>query len=199
MQVMNNNYVQGNRTNQTFTGIKKVSCEGLYKKYPEFGKELVDTFKKNPKAMEFCNKYDVKVVFYAIKQGIDSVQASVNIFYDNIAKSKLKKLFFGTSDDKVVIHGWGNEYDLKNSLAAATNNLKSAISPYREGLNKPSGLLDSHMENADKGIQEVLDKKAKAAQEKLEKLEAKRQSKNELKNSQTELEESIKDLIDKNS
>ena len=51
-------------TNQTvpnFKAIKSVKCEGLYKEFPRYGKDLVETFKKNPTAMEFCRKYDVKV------------------------------------------------------------------------------------------------------------------------------------------
>ncbi len=55
MYVGNINFSQNNnRYNQSFAGIRQVKCSGLYKKYPELGKEMVDTFKDNPKVMDFC-------------------------------------------------------------------------------------------------------------------------------------------------
>lgn len=70
MQIQNvtlaqNNYSQ--RHNPNFTSIKSVKCEGLYKKTPELATDVVEAFKANPKAMEFCRKYDVDIVFYAFK------------------------------------------------------------------------------------------------------------------------------------
>ena len=53
MQTVNNHLQNFNAYNQSFTGIKKVKCLGLYEKYPDLGKELVDTFKNNSKAMDF--------------------------------------------------------------------------------------------------------------------------------------------------
>ena len=81
--------------------------------------------------MEFCKKYDVDVIFHAMKNGIDSVETAVCVFYDNIAKSKFKKFLdsLGNSKDKVVIHGWGNKYNLDESMKEASANLKAAISP----------------------------------------------------------------------
>ena len=92
MNIVNSNYTQNNnRYNQSFTSIKNVKCKGLYAKYPELGKELVDTFKNNSKVMEFCKKYDVDVIFHAMKHGSDSVESAVGILYDNGAKSKFKQ------------------------------------------------------------------------------------------------------------
>ena len=108
MQTVNNHLQNFNAYNQSFTGIKKVKCLGLYEKYPDLGKELVDTFKNNSKAMDFCKKYDVDIIFHAAKDYIDSVKSSVNIFYDNVTKSKFKK-FFNNHEDRIEISGWGNE------------------------------------------------------------------------------------------
>ncbi len=158
MQVTNHTYApQNNKYNQSFTSIKSVRCEGLYRKYPELGKELVDTFKENPKVMDFCKKYDVDIVFHAVKEGMNSVQSSVNVFYDNVAKSKFQKIldFFGSTEDKVVIHGWGNEYDLYKSLNAATENLKAAISPENIHSDRPTGLLEVHMQSASDSMEEI--------------------------------------------
>ena len=86
MQVQNvglsqNNYSQ--KHNPNFTAIKSVKCDGLYKKYPELANELVTAFKKNPTAMEFCKKYDVDVVFYAVKQmqgllGVSQIRETID-------------------------------------------------------------------------------------------------------------------------
>ena len=202
MQITNSNYTpQNNRYNQSFTSIKSVKCEGLYRKYPELGRELVDTFKENPKVMDFCKKYDVDVVFYAVKYGIDGVKSSVNVFYDNVAKSKIKKFFdfFSNSEDKVVIHGWGNEYDLHKSLDEATMNLKAAISPENVRSKRPTGLLESHMESARESMEEILAKKAKAAQDKMDKLEGKTQLEKQKLDEKSKLNSAIDDLINKSS
>ena len=77
MQVQNITLTQNNyssqRHNPNFTAIKSVKCDGLYKKYPELANELIEALKQNPKAMEFCKKYDVDIIFYAIKQYQNSV------------------------------------------------------------------------------------------------------------------------------
>lgn len=202
MQITNSNYTpQNNRYNQSFTSIKSVKCEGLYRKYPELGRELVDTFKENPKVMDFCKKYDVDVVFYAVKYGIDGVKSSVNVFYENVAKSKIKKFFdfFSNSEDKVVIHSWGNEYDLHKSLNEATENLKAAISPENVRSKRPTGLLESHMESARESMEEILAKKAKAAQDKMDKLEGKTQLEKQKLDEKSKLNSAIDDLINKSS
>ncbi len=138
--------------------------------------------------MEFCKKYDVSVVFHAMKDNFDSAKASVCIFYDNIAKSKMKKLlnFFNDSDDKVVISSWGKDYNLNKSLREATNSLKHAISPENPSAKYQTGLLNAHLEVADRKIQEILTHNVEVKQKKLNKI-----SEKEILNT------SIKDLIDK--
>ena len=158
-------YYNNNKFKPNFTSIKSVKCEGLYKKYPEFATELVQSFKKNPIAMDFCKKYNVDIVFYAIKQANDSVQSSVNIFFENLAKSKVRKFFenvLGKSDDKVVIYAWGNKYSCPESLEESTKSLITAISPEQKlGSKYSGGLLDSHIKSADERIQSELAEKSK--------------------------------------
>ncbi len=57
MQVPSISYTQNNnnRYNQSFTSIKSFECTGLYKKYPELAKELVDTVKKMMKLWSFVH------------------------------------------------------------------------------------------------------------------------------------------------
>ena len=201
MQITNNYASQNKRYNQSFTSIKSVRCEGLYRKYPELGKELVETFKENPKVMDFCKKYNVDVVFHAVKHGIDGVESSVNVFYENVAKSKIKKFFdfFSNSEDKVVIHSWGNEFDLYKSLNEATENLKAAMSPENVRSRRSTGLLESHMQTARESMEEILSKKAKAVQDKMNKLDSKTQMKKQKLDEKSKLNNAIDDLINKSS
>ncbi len=198
MQTVNNHLQNFNAYNQSFTGIKKVKCLGLYEKYPDLGKELVDTFKNNSKAMDFCKKYDVNIIFHAAKDYIDSVKSSVNIFYDNVTKSKFKK-FFNNHEDRIEISGWGNEYNIADSLKEATESLKSAISSAGSNTRRPTGLLDAHIDLADKKMQEVLDQKALAEQNKLAKAELKKRIQSAQLDEKARLNNSIKDLINKSS
>lgn len=122
-------------------------------------------FKKNPKAMEFCKKYDVNIVFHAVKQMQDAVASSINIFFDNVAKSKPRKFFdklTGNTDDKVVLHAWGNKYSLPQSLKESTVELIDKISPERKvGDSYRGGMLDSHLKLADEEMQKIISEKSK--------------------------------------
>lgn len=206
MQVPNvglsrNNYSQKNNPN--FTSIKSVKCEGLYKKYPEMANSLVDAFKENPKAMEFCKKYDVDIVFYAVKQMQDSVESSIHVFFDNLSKSKARKFFdklTGNSDDKVVVHAWGNKYSLSQSLEESTINLIDNISPERKVADGfRGGILDSHLASADEKIQTVLNEKSKKALDRAEQALIAKESKNRFEAKRDELKNSIDELIKKGS
>ena len=87
MQVQNNfnyqiqNYnVQKRAQTPNFTAIEKIGYSGLYKNAPEEGQKLLEAFKQNPYAMDFCKKYNVKVFFHAMKEGYNLVESSIHIF-----------------------------------------------------------------------------------------------------------------------
>lgn len=193
-----NSYQQ--KHNPNFTAIKSVKWEGLYKKHPELANDLVEAFKQNPVVMEFCKKYDVDIVFYAVKQMQEAVQSSVNIFFDNVSKSKTKKFFgklFGNNEDKVVIHAWGNKYSLLSSLRESTKNLVEYISPERKVADRyRGGLLDSHIKYTDEKIQKALNEQAQKIREKEAKLAVKKMSEEKLHNAGPKLQDSINDLIE---
>lgn len=186
-----------NYNTPAFGSIKSIKCEGLYKKYPKMGRELIDTLQKNQTAMDFFKKYDVDIVFHAFKQGTAMVESSINIFYDNIAKSKFQKLLnaLNGSKDNIQIHGFGNDYEIPKSLKASSDNLKKAILPEPEG----NGVLVSHIKMAEEGIQKILDQKA----EKLNKKQAKINMKNAAEQKQNLekklLNDSIQNMIDNTS
>lgn len=206
MQVQNVGSCQNNfsqKRNPNFTSIRSLSCEGLYKKYPEYAKKLVDKIQENQNAMAFFDNYDVDIVFHAVKQVQDSVESSVHVFFDNIAKSKTRKFFeklIGISNDKVVIHAWGNKYSLPQSLEESTLNLIEDISPERKvaGVFR-GGLLDSHLESVDEKIKIVLKEKAKKALERAELAQATKESKNRFEAERSELQKSIDELMKKGS
>lgn len=178
MQIQNvtlsqNNYSQ--KHNPNFTAIRSVKCEGLYKKYPELANNLVSAFKENPTAMAFCKKYDVDIVFAAIKQMQDTVESSIHIVFDNISKSKVRRFFegvLGKNDDKVVLHAWGNEYSLPCSIEKSTQNLAEHISPeVKTAEGYRGGMLDSHLKNAEERIQTALNKRLEKISKKKAKAE----------------------------
>lgn len=206
MQIQNvtlaqNNYSQ--KSNPNFTAIKSVKCQGLYKKYPELANNLVNAFQKNPFAMEFCKKYDVNIVFHAMKQFQDGVESSIHIFFDNVSKSKTRKFFdklLSNNEDKVVIHAWGNEYSIPRSIEQSTANLVESISPQRKVADGyRGGMLDSHLRLADDNMQKVVNEKSKKILEKEAKHAVVKDAKHKLNNANTNLQNSIDDLIKKGS
>lgn len=197
--IQNHSY---NKNNVSFGSIKSIKFEGLYKKYPELGKELIDSFEKNTKALEFCKKYDVDIVFYAVKQGMDSVNSYVHILYDNIAKSKFKKFItsFNGTEDKVSLSFFGNKYNVAGSLKESTSALKAAIAPQDvSNLRAGNGMLESHLRLADEEIQTALAKKAAKVIAKKAKIELQANNNSKLNENSRNLEDSIKKLIDKSN
>ena len=164
MQIYNNPQVLPVVTSPNFKAIKSVKCEGLYKEFPRYGKDLVDTFKKNPTAMEFCRKYDVDLVFHACKDMMNSVRSTILLIFENPTKSKFLG-FLGSKKDKIELSGYGKAYNYDASLKASTNTLIDYMLDSTEG--KPvSGLLDSHIKLKEKEINDILLKKELNAKDK---------------------------------
>ena len=202
MQVQNVNLSQSNYTqknNPNFTSIRSVRCEGLYKKYPELAGDLVESLKNNPKAMAFCKKYDVDIVFFAAKRMQEAVESSVHIFFDNVSKSKFRKFFeklAGNTDDKVTIHAWGNEWTLKNSIEESTAKLAEAISPERKVADGyRGGLLDSHLKSADERMEKILKQKSQKQMESAKKISEAANAKSKFETDTSKLQNTINDLI----
>lgn len=195
--------IQNNRNiyNQpNFTSIKSLQCRGLYKKYPELGKELVETLKENPKAMDFCKKYDVDIVFYAANIGMKKNLSSIHIFYDNVAKSKFKKFigFLNNTKDKVELVMYGSKYQVEESLKESTKYLKRAIHASIGGKHggEYGGMLDIHLEYAHKRMQDELAKKVAEAEAKKVKRLLKVNAQTKVLQDKQELDESIRKLIE---
>ena len=176
---------QNNKSNHlqnNFKAIKSVKCEGLFKKFPEYGQILVDTFQQNPKAMEFCKKYDVDIVFYALKKAISDVESSIHIIFENPAKKKFLG-FLGNTRDKISISGY------HRSLEESVDTLKNYIE------NNQAGVLNANIENKEneilKAIEEIMIKKA----EKHKKEVAKVNNLTQKEENSKKLQNSIRDLI----
>lgn len=190
-----NNY--SNYSKPAFGAIKSIRCEGLYKKYPNMCQELVEALQKNQTAMDFFKKYDVNIVFDAFKHGIAAVDSSINIIYDNIAKSKFRKFFdsLNGSKDTIRLEGFGQTPELLKSIKASTDALKKTILPEPEG----NGVLGSHIEIAEKNIQNILNRKAEKYNTKQAKLNAKESAEQKQVFEKKLLDDSIQNLIDNTS
>lgn len=155
-----------NQTTPNFKAIKSVKCEGLYEEFPRYGIQLVETFKKNPVAIQFCKKYDVNLVFYACKDVMNSVRSSLLLFFENPAKSKILG-FLGSRKDKIELSGYANSYDINSSLKASTDQLTDYMLYSTEG--KPmSGVLNSHIKSKEEEITNKLFKRELSARAKME-------------------------------
>lgn len=193
MNIENRPY-SGVKSNPNFTSIRSIKCSGLYKKHPEYGQELVDAFKKSPKAMEFCKKYDVDIVFYAAKERMAAVNSEIHVFFDDISRGKFKRFFDAINGKKedVTIGCFSNEYDVEKSLHKSTRELIDRILPKSAGTNKnQNGLFDSHLKYADERVQEALDKKA----QKLEQIQIKTNQKEQARNKQIQARENLNNSI----
>lgn len=175
-----------------FKAIKSVKCEGLYKKYPQYAEKLVDTFKKNPIAMNFCKERDVNIVFYACQKMIEGVESSIHIFFKNPAKTK----FFGlikNADDKISLSVYDYRGGIEESLEKSTAGLKDYITENIPG--KTSGVLDSHIHYKQEEINEYLAQKSKKEEEAVKKANLKNQLKSQKISAKESLKESIENLI----
>ena len=193
-------YSQNNITAPSFGRIKRVECQGLYKKFPELGKKLVDAFQQNQNAMDFCKKYDVNIIFQATKDSMNAVRSSVCVFYDNVAKGKLKRFIDFLSDEKdnINLSSFANKYNVEAALKESTNSLIEMITPVNpNGSTKIyNGLLDSHLRYAEERMQKILDKRAEKLAQKLQKTKVKEIAQNNLAKNSQKLTDSINNLID---
>lgn len=139
--------------NPSFGSIKSIKSLGLYKKYPNFTKELVDSFMANDKAMTFCKKYDVDLVF-ASRLDSNFVYSDFVMFVDNISKGKLRKFLdaLNAKQDRIHLTSVSHVWDKNEGLELSTSYLKHYFSD-------ESGVLNSHMKLKDEEIQTVLAKK----------------------------------------
>lgn len=194
-----NNYSQ--KSNPNFTSIRSIKCEGLYKKYPELAENLIEAFGKNKDAVEFCKKYDVNIVFYAVKSINDSVRSSLHIMYDNISKSKMRKFFdklFDRTEDRISLGAHGCEYVLSKSIESSTADLVEKIGPERYVNGKfVGGFLSSHLKFADSEMQKVLNEKAAKSLAQKNKKAAAEVAEVNLKKAKENLKNSVDNLKEK--
>ncbi len=198
MQVKENrNYYMNNAL--AFGAIKSVKCTGLYEQFPDLGKDLVDTFQSNPKAMDFCKKYDVDLVFSAIKTGWSSVQTTLHVFYDDLSKGKFKKFWQGltSSPDEVSVASFSGSYNInyEDSLKATTLSLKQMIAP--PGTKGYKGTLDKFLKEADDKLCVAYAKRPDIVSKNKHHVDADLDSRMQLEEETSKLEASIRNLIKK--
>ncbi|MBQ7764658.1 hypothetical protein IJ384_04745 [bacterium] len=196
MQVYNNSQILQSMSYTNFKGFKSApKCVGLYEKYPEYGKQLIDTFKNNSKAIEFCKKYNnVELFFLACKDSMSGVESYIRILFDNPAKSKFLGLF-GSIRDEISLSAYGNAYNIEDSLKDSTNRLVDEIIESTAG-KSVSGILNQHLKLKEDEIQEALAQKSDKIKEKKENENKALTLKEQKKSSQKKLDASIQELMD---
>lgn len=193
---IDNNTAYQNRKAPAFTAIKAVRYEGLYKKYPEYNTQLLSALKENPIAVNFFKKYDVDIVFHAINNGINNIKSSIHIFYENPSKNKFQKFlqfFTARNEDSINLPAWGKSY-VNSPLEESTQNLINYLLPETKG-KSTTGVLSAHLENADKKIQAVLDKKAQKQAEKLAKKTAAEEKAAQIKSANDETANAVNEFM----
>lgn len=201
MQIQNINSTQNNyskRHQPNFTAIKSIRCEGLYKRHPELAEGLLESFKHNEKAMNFCKKYNVDIVFYATKSYTDTIKSSIHLFVENISKSKLRTFFdkLLNNKDEITISAFANNYPALKSLETSSKELMEMIGTERQINGRwKGGVLNSHLNLYDRNIENELAKKAGKTQAQSN---TARNSKEEFKNAKQRLDDSINDLLNNN-
>ncbi len=182
---------KNNYNNPSFSSIQSIKCSGLYKKYPEYAKKLVDSFMANDEAMTFCKKYDVDLVFSTHRSSYNSVCSDFVMYVDNISKGKFRKFLdsLNSKKDKIHLTGFSNSSDTKG-IDFATSNLTNYFSD-------ESGVLNSHMQSMDRKIQTDLAKKSAKKQAKIDLANKRKALTEEKAINEKNLKSAVDDLIRK--
>ena len=170
MQVQSNPQIPNSVPN--FKAIKSIKVAGLYKEHPELGKKLVDAFQTNDIAMNFCKKYDVKIIFDAYRYTRYYVKSSIRII---IYKTKS----FGKLQDINVKRCGDESFDVDRNLSISTKKLS-------EDIIENYGDLNHRINLSDTCIHLILDEKAKD-----------KKRKKQLPSQYSELQNALGDLIKK--
>lgn len=142
---ISNDYSNSHSTN--FKALQSIKWTGLYKKKPEYVKNLYDGLKKNETVMKFFEKYDTDVVFNAEKAGFsDLMESTLKIYYQdpkvNKFKNFLRKIFIGRPNIEI------NSFGYRCSLAESSQKLLESIVPGKKG----KSILADEIKLIDKSI-----------------------------------------------
>lgn len=178
-----------------FTALKSINYAGLYKKYPEVSQKMLEAFKANDKALDFCKKFDVDVVFFASKEGITGVNNYLLMRYRNIATTAFEKLMNVFKPKKEVkLYSFGNEYDYGSSLAKSADELRRHMLP--DTVKGGNGLLDWHINSAIKEHEKELAEIAEKNETKIEKQKVNKETANKKISDKKLLAEETKKFLD---
>ena len=179
-----------NINSPSFGVIRDVRYLGLYKKNKNLAKKVFQELNMNPKAMEFCQKYDVNITLNAQKTNnfYDEVESYFAISYDDPTRSLFGKFFdflFG-KQKAIKINSYGRDIYPDEALVDCTKNMISYIA--RKESPSSTGILDYHIDMAEEEIQAKLNKKKSE-------IESKQNQKIEAEKNSSELQSTINELI----
>jgi hypothetical protein len=182
--------------NQNFTAIKSFNCQGLYRDFPKQGKSLVEAFKSNDFALEFCKKHDVDIEFNAYAHRSGGVQNRFTMYYRDVVDGGLKKIISALKGQKrVEIATFACDSGVEQNFNKSAEEMKNLILPAKTRAVRPDH-LDTQLHaitNMEEAIQTQKTAKREAEQKLIETLLA---NKKDNKNATNELNTAIKDLID---
>lgn len=190
-----------NINSPSFGVIRDVRYLGLYKKNKNLAKKVFQELNMNPKAMEFCQKYDVNITLNAQKTNnlYDEVESYFAISYDDPTRSLFGKFFdflFG-KQKAIKINSYGYDIYPDEALVDCTknmiNNIANKESPNYNKLS--TGILDYHIDIAEEEIQAKLNKKTEKLNKKKSEIESKQNQKIEAEKNSSELQSTINELI----
>jgi hypothetical protein len=153
-------------SNVNFQGIRSINCEGLFKKYPQASREILESFKSSTKAMQFCNTHDVDIFLRTCELEMGAIDSEFIMLYKNLAPESgfMNKLLHKIKSPKSIRIGtYNNAYDKIKSFNNGVEKLKQHVSPY-EPNEKFSGVLEAHISYATKEEDKLL-KKQKSLQQ----------------------------------
>jgi len=186
-----------NINSPSFGVIRDVRYLGLYKKNKNLAKKVFQELNMNPKAMEFCQKYDVNITLNAQKTNnlYNEVKSYFAISYDDPTRSLFGKFFdflFG-KQKAIKIDSYGYDIYPDEALVDCTKNMISYIA--RKESSRSTGILDYHIDMAEEEIQAKLNKKTEKLNKKKSEIESKQNQKIEAEKNSSELQSTINELI----
>jgi viroplasmin and RNaseH domain-containing protein len=138
MQITNNT----NYTSPNFTALKSVKYKGLYRKYPELGRNLLKTFLANEEASKFMDIHDVDVVFNSRIRHKTGTTSSIHMIYDEPRETPLRKFInLFRHKKEIALRKYENDYSISASIQASTEKLQDSMMPKGSSCSRYNGIL----------------------------------------------------------
>ena len=184
---MNISPINNNQVNTNFGALKELQFVGKFKKSPKAQEKLLDAFEKSEPLKRFCETFDTKVYFQAYKDSTNTIQSRMVVLYDEITEK--------TSGIKEwLVSLFGNPEEIRIDAGSPhTFTPETAADDLIKTMTSVEGTFNYKVKQYEAEQKSI--KEAEAA--KLAKKEAELKEKNEDKFIQENVNERIKNLLNK--